>query len=783
MTQQPPTGAPTPRPNPSTPSLTLADKASLTSGAGDFVTTDLSAAGLPAVTLSDGPHGLRLPKESGDGGQLDLHSAAPATCFPPAVALGSCWDPDVTRRVAGAIAAEASAHGVHVVLGPGINIKRSPLCGRNFEYFSEDPLLTAELGGAMVRGLQEAGVGAALKHYAANNQETDRMRVSADVDERPLREIYLRAFERIVRRDRPWSVMASYNALNGVPLSQNTRLLTDILRTEWGFDGIVMSDWGAVRDRVAALRAGLDLQMPGTGGRTDREVVSAVNRGDLDESVLDTAVERLARFARRATQGARPGAGFSAEEHHRLAGEAADRCVVLLKNDAGTLPLDPATGTVAVIGELARTPRYQGAGSSQVTPTRLDTPLECLRRLADGARVEFAPGYALAGAEDTGPAADEDEAVRLAAGSDTVVLFLGLAAQDESEGFDRTHIDLPADQLRLLERVRAVNDRVCVVLSNGGAVRTSPWHETVPAVVEGWLLGQAGGGALARVLFGAVNPSGKLAETIPLRLEDSPSHLSFPGEEGRVRYGEGVFVGYRGYDAARREVAFPFGHGLSYTTFAYSGLRVDRSEDGTAFTVGVTVTNTGDRAGREVVQFYSAGPAGSEVARPPRELRAFASVFLAPGESREAVVELTRADLAHYSEREGGWRVEGGVHRIEAGASSRDIRLSADLALDGDSSRLRLTGRNTLAEWLGHPVGGPLLAERFARARARVEAAGPSAMDDPVMRRFLAGMPLDVISEFPQSPVSPEAVRELAAAVATTGGATTGNDTPHDATR
>ncbi|MFD8202286.1 glycoside hydrolase family 3 C-terminal domain-containing protein [Streptomyces sp. NPDC059701] len=784
MTQQPPTGARTTPPGLSAPSLTLADKASLTSGAGDFVTTDLSAAGLPAVTLSDGPHGLRLPKESGDGGQLDLHSAAPATCFPPAVALGSCWDPDVTRRVAGAIAAEASAHGVHVVLGPGINIKRSPLCGRNFEYFSEDPLLTAELGGAMVRGLQEAGVGAALKHYAANNQETDRMRVSADVDERPLREIYLRAFERIVRRDRPWSVMASYNALNGVPLSQNTRLLTDILRTEWGFDGIVMSDWGAVRDRVAALRAGLDLQMPGTGGRTDREVVSAVHRGDLDESVLDATVERLARFARRATQGARPGSGFSAEEHHRLAGEAADRCVVLLKNDTGILPLDPASGTVAVIGEPARTPRYQGAGSSQVTPTRLDTPLECLRRLAEGARVEFAPGYALAGAEGTGPAtADEDEAVRLAAGSDTVVLFLGLAAQDESEGFDRTHIDLPADQLRLLERVRAVNDRVCVVLSNGGAVRTSPWHGTVPAVVEGWLLGQAGGGALARVLFGAVNPSGKLAETIPLRLEDSPSHLSFPGEEGRVRYGEGVFVGYRGYDAARREVAFPFGHGLSYTTFVYSGLRVDLGEDGTAFNVAVTVTNTGDRAGREVVQFYSAGPAGSEVARPPRELRAFASVFLAPGESREAVVELTRADLAHYSEREGGWRVEGGVHRIEAGASSRDIRLSADLTLDGDPSRLRLTGRNTLAEWLGHPVGGPLLAERFARARARAKAPGNSAMDDPVMRRFLAGMPLDVISEFPQSPVSPEAVRELAAAVATSGGATPGDDTPRDATR
>ncbi|MFF8595862.1 glycoside hydrolase family 3 C-terminal domain-containing protein [Streptomyces sp. NPDC015220] len=779
--QTPPPAAQDPAP----PQLTLAEKAALTSGAGDFVTTAVTSCGIPAVALSDGPHGLRLPKESGDGGQLDLHSAAPATCYPPATALGSSWDPQLAHRVAGAIAAEASAHGIHVVLGPGVNIKRSPLCGRNFEYFSEDPLLSAEMGGAMVRGLQEAGVGAALKHYAANNQETDRMRVSADVDERPLREIYLRAFERIVRRDRPWSVMASYNGVNGVPVTENTRLLTDILRTEWGFEGIVMSDWGAVRDRIAALRAGLDLQMPGTDGRTDRQVVAAVAGGDLDESVLDTAVERLVRFARRTTSVAPPHREVPVDEHHRLAQEAAERCIVLLKNDSELLPLDPTTGRVAVIGELARTPRYQGAGSSQVTPTRLDTPLDCLHRLSRGARVDFAAGYVLPGAAaaDTagkaapGPApapdanvdtdaemALADEAVRLAAASDTVVLFLGLAAQDESEGFDRDHIDLPDVQLRLLERVRAVNPRVCVVLSNGGVVRTAPWQAAVPALVEGWLLGQAGGGALARVLFGMVNPSGKLAETIPLRLEDSPSHLSFPGEEGRVRYGEGVFVGYRGYDARHCEVAYPFGHGLSYTTFAYSGLRVAQDEEGAAFTVSLTVTNTGGRTGREVVQIYSSGPTASVVARPPRELRGFASVSLASGESREVVVELARDDLAYYSEREGRRRVEGGVYRIEAGSSSRDIRLSAEVSVAGDLSRLRLSGRSTLAEWLAHPVGGPLLSERFARARP--QGAGPGAMDDPVMRRFLAGIPLDVISEFPQSPVPPEDVAELAALVA-----------------
>ncbi|MGP3756032.1 glycoside hydrolase family 3 C-terminal domain-containing protein [Streptomyces sp. IBSNAI001] len=761
MTQQTP---PPPAPDPAVQRLSLAEKASLTSGAGDFVTTAAPEAGIPAVTMSDGPHGLRLPKESGDGGQVDLHSAAPATCYPPAVALGSSWDPGLARQVAGALADEAASHGIRVLLGPGINIKRSPLCGRNFEYFSEDPLLTAELGGAMVRGLQEGGVGAALKHFAANNQETDRMRVSADIDERPLREIYLRAFERIVRRDRPWSVMCSYNAVNGTLLSQNPRLLTGILRTEWGFDGVVMSDWGAVRDRVAALRAGLDLQMPGTHGRTDAEVVAAVTSGELAVSVLDTSVERLARFARRADEAVRTGPWMPAEEHHRLAGEAADRCVVLLKNEQDLLPLDPASGSVAVIGELARTPRYQGAGSSQVTPTRLDTPLDQLRGLADGARVGFAPGYPLPGAPAAETAEDlAEEAVRLAADSDTVVVFLGLSAADESEGFDRGHIDLPDDQLRLLERLVAVNPRVAVVLSNGGVVRTAPWHDTVPALVEGWLLGQAGGGALARVLLGAVNPSGKLAETVPLRLEDSPSHLSFPGEEGHVRYGEGVFVGYRGYDAAAREVAFPFGHGLSYTSFAYSGLRVEPAGD--AFTVTVTVTNTGRRAGREVVQIYSSGPAGSTVARPPRELRGFASVTLAPGESREVAVEVARGELAYYSAREGAWRVEGGEYGFEAGSSSRDIRQSAVVGVEGDPSGLALNGRSTVAEWLNHPVGGPLLMERFMAARAEAGAAA-GAMEDPAMARFLAGMPLDVIAEFPQSPVGPEGVVELTALAA-----------------
>ncbi|MFE9249180.1 glycoside hydrolase family 3 C-terminal domain-containing protein [Streptomyces sp. NPDC007088] len=752
--------------------LPLADKAALTSGASDFTTEANEAAGIPAVTLSDGPHGLRLPRQNGDGGQLELRSATPATCFPPAVALGNSWDPGLARRVARALAAEARTHGIGVLLGPGVNLKRSPLCGRNFEYFSEDPLLSAALGGAMVEGLQEAGVGASLKHYAANNQETDRMRVSADVDERPLRELYLRAFERIVRTARPWTVMASYNGVNGTPVTESARLLTGILREEWGFDGIVVSDWGAVRDRVAALRAGLDLQMPAVGGRTDREVTAAVESGALDEAVLDRAVERLARFARRVAHGAAAegGAGrpHSAQAHHHLAGEAAERCVVLLKNEGGLLPLSPATGRIAVVGELARTPRYQGGGSSQVTPTRLDTPLDALREQSTGATVGFAPGYALPGAPPRTPEAPDlaAEALALASGADVVLVFLGLPVEEESEGFDRTHIDLPGEQLALLESLVATNPRVVAVLSHGGVVRTSPWQEEVPALVDGALLGQAGGGALARVLFGAVNPSGKLAETVPLRLADSPSHLSFPGEEGHVRYGEGVFVGYRGYDAAERPVAFPFGHGLSYTSFAYRDLEVGTVDaaGGEVVSVRVKVANTGRRPGREIVQIYSRPPAGSRLTHPVRELRAFAAVELAPGEERTVELTVPRADLAYYSVREGGWHVEGGTYRIEAGSSSRDIRLDAALELAADPSRERLTARGTLGEWLSHPTGSAVLLEHIGRARAAADAPaeGPS-LSDPALLRFLTDVPLSVIADFPISPIAPEELSALAA--------------------
>ncbi|MFI2487455.1 glycoside hydrolase family 3 C-terminal domain-containing protein [Promicromonospora kroppenstedtii] len=747
--------------------LTLEEKASLLSGL-DFWTTqpvDRPEVTVPGVMVTDGPHGLRKQAESPD--HLGLGTSVPATCFPPAATLGSTWDPALLRRVGEALGRETRANDVAVLLGPGINIKRSPLNGRNFEYLSEDPVISGELGAALVAGIQSQGVGTSLKHFAANNQEADRMRVSADVDERTLREIYLPGFERVVKRAQPWTVMCSYNKINDVYASQNHWLLTEVLRDEWGFTGLVVSDWGAVRDRVAAVAAGLDLEMPATGGRTDAEVVAAVRAGELDEAVVDVAARRVLGLVARslpALDAARAsGEGFDADAHHALAREAAAAGTVLLKNDpvagpaetspgpddldrrAGTplLPLASGEG-VAVIGELARTPRYQGAGSSQVNPTRLDDALSALRA-ATGAEVPFAAGYTVDGA-DAGSGTDatalRDEAVAVAGAAGTVLVFLGLPASYESEGFDRAHLDLPAEQLALLEAVAAVSPRVVVVLANGSAVSVAGWQHLAPAVVEGWLGGQAGGSGVVDVLLGAVNPAGRLAETIPLRLEDNPSYGNFPGELGHVRYGEGLLVGYRWYDARRADVAYPFGHGLSYTTFAYSGvaaevLRTDAvADDEAAVRVRVTVTNTGDRAGAEVVQAYVADPA-SQVQRPERELKAFAKVNLAPGESREVTLDLTGRDLAYWHPALRRWVVEGGEFEVAVGASSRDLRGSATVVVDGEDVRLPLEPLSTVAEAMGHPVVGP-------RIEALVHGGGVA--DD--MLGMIGDMPLTVIADF-----------------------------------
>ncbi|WP_448059739.1 aryl-beta-d-glycosidase [Cellulomonas hominis] len=722
--------------------LTLEEKAALTSGSDFWHTEEVGRLGVPAVMVTDGPHGLR--KQSGPSDHLGLGGAVPATCFPPAAALGSTWDVALVERVGQALGREARANEVAVLLGPGVNIKRSPLCGRNFEYFSEDPALAGDLATALVRGVQSQGVGTSLKHFAANNQETDRMRVSADVDERTLREIYLPAFERVVTGARPWTVMCSYNRVNGVYASQDPWLLTEVLRDEWGFDGAVVSDWGAVVDRVASLAAGLDLEMPPTGGRTDALVVHAVRSGALDEGVLDVAVRRVLRLVRRALPALAEPGSVDVAEHHRLAREAAAAGTVLLRNapvdGSALLPLtEDALAGAVVIGEFARTPRYQGAGSSQVNPTRLDDALTSLRS-ATGVELPFAAGFPVSGATGGDGAALAAEAVELARTAGPVLLFLGLPAPDESEGYDRTHLSLPAEQLALLDSVLAVNPRVVVVLANGSAV-TVDWAGRVPAVLETWLGGQAGGSAVADVLLGLAEPSGRLAETLPHRVEDTPAFGNFPGEAGHVRYGEGVLVGYRHYDTRKVDVAFPFGHGLSYTTFEYGDLRATAGGAGAGATVevAVTVRNSGSRPGAEVVQVYVGDP-DAAVLRPVRELKSFAKVHLAPGESRTLSFTLSARDLSYWHPGLRRWVVGGGRYVVEVGASSRDVRVRADVAVPGESLWGEVDASSTIAEWRAHPVGSRLLERELPAEKLSAE--------DPEMLAMLADTPLRVMATF-----------------------------------
>lgn len=749
--------------------LSLEEKASLLSGHGDWFTQpiDRPAAdvSVPAIEVGDGPHGLR--KETG----IDMVWVQ-ATAFPTASALGASWDRALVRRVARALGEEARAEGVQVVLGPGVNMKRSPLCGRNFEYFSEDPVLSGELGVAYVEGVQSTGTGACLKHFAVNNQEIERTRISVEADDRTLREIYLAAFERVVARSRPWTVMCSYNRLRGVHASENRWLLTTVLREEWGYDGLVVSDWNAVHHRVQALRAGLDLEMPGTGGTTDTEIVLAVRAGDLDEKLVDAAARRVLELVARAYPGSElvhgpvmdlhdaPGARLTpvqlralrADEHHALAREAAAACVTLLRNEprpgaldgAPVLPLDAAeTGRIAVVGAFAAEPRLQGGGSSGVDPVCVERPLEVLRSTVSS-RVDYAPGYvhtpkspyqddvrayldahAVAFVDDgKGPArrsaalAEElrlaaaakrvaagplsaaavrlaDEALTVAAEADVIVAFVGLPLAFEQEADDRTTLALPADQVALLGRLADLRDStgaaLVVILSNGSAITMDGWHDRVDAIVEAWLPGQAGGAAVVDVLLGRVNPSGRLSESFPLAVEDTPSFLTWTGERGVVQYGEGVFIGYRWYDALGRGVRYPFGHGLSYTRFSFADLRVSVTEPvAGAVRITCTVTNTGPVAGSEVVQLY-VGDLDAAVRRPVRELRGFEKVELQPAQVAEVAFDLTGRDFSYWDSaapgaggRSGAWRCEGGEFVIEVGASSRDIRLRGTLELPDD---------------------------------------------------------------------------------------------------
>ncbi|MQY25900.1 glycoside hydrolase family 3 C-terminal domain-containing protein [Nocardia aurantia] len=709
-------------------------QAALTGGASFWATKRVGATA--AFTLHDGPHGLR--KQTGETDHLGIGESVPATCFPPAVALAQTWSVASAGEVGAALGRECRAEGVGVLLGPGVNIKRDPRGGRNFEYLSEDPHLTGALGAAWVNGLQAQGVGASVKHFAANNAENDRMRASSDIDPRTLREIYLRGFARIVRDARPWTVMCSYNSLNGVRVSENHWLLTGVLREEWGFDGVVVSDWGAVRDRPAAVAAGVDLAMPGPDPHGDERIVAAVSRGEVPAGAVERAAARVSALSAKIAAAGPATAGFDRDAHHALAARIAARAIVLLRNENGLLPLDPAR-PVAVIGEFARTPRYQGGGSSHVNPTRLDIPLDEIRRVA-GAEVPFAAGFTTDG---SGDAADlRREAVDLARTAQVAVLFLGVDAGQESEGFDRDHLELPAEQLTLLCEIATVQPNVVVVLSHGGVLRLTPVTEFAPAILDAALLGQAGGTAIAEVLYGVVNPSGKLAETVPARLEDVPSYLEFPGEFSHTRYAEGLFVGYRWYDARGIEVAFPFGHGLSYTSFGYADLRLDTGAGG--ITATVAVTNTGARAGREIVQFYAGLPASART-RAVRELKGFAEVTLEPGQTADVSVLIRREDLAYWDIRVDDWVVEPGDYEIAAAASSTDLRLRQTVTVAGDTVGLTVDAETTLGELLADPAAAaavvPLLQQMMP-------AGGEGTALGMDMARMVMSIPLGMLASF-----------------------------------
>lgn len=647
--------------------LTLEEKAGLCSGQDFWHTKAVERLGIPSVMVSDGPHGLR--KQDLNPDHMGVGESVQAIGFPTASAMACSYDRDLLFSVGDALGEECVAEDLAVLLGPGVNMKRSPICGRNFEYYSEDPLLAGELAASFVNGVQSRGVGTSLKHFAANNQENRRMSVSARVDERTLREIYLAAFETVVKKAQPWTVMCSYNRINGVYSSDNRWLLQQVLRDEWGFEGLVMTDWGAMNDRVTALEAGLDLEMPSSHGETDKLIVAAVQNGTLSEEVLDRAVSRVLKMVNEYLAH-RQETSYNKEAHHELAKKTAEQSAVLLKND-GILPLHHGQ-KVAVIGEFAQTPRTQGGGSSHINCYRMESALDAISQNQIPGTT-YARGFRT-DVDETDPALLE-EAVHAAKNAEVAVIFAGLPDSFESEGFDRKHMDMPDCQNELIDRICEVQPNTVVVLHSGSPV-TMPWLGRVNAVLNMYLSGQASGGAAVRLLYGESNPSGKLAETFPLRLEDNPSYLNFPGTRYQVDYREGIFIGYRYYDKKKMEVLFPFGYGLSYTTFAYEDLQISRQEatDADTITVSVTVRNTGQRAGAEIVQLYVHNPEGEEI-RPEKELRNFAKVCLEPGESKTVTMELDGRAFSYYHTGIHDWYAEDGNYEILIGASSQDIRL------------------------------------------------------------------------------------------------------------
>ena len=721
--------------------MTLEEKAGMCSGLDFWHLKEVEHLGIPKVMVSDGPHGLRKQDEKGD--HLGINDSIKAVCFPPAVLSACSFDRGLMEEMGKAIGREAQANDVSVVLGPAVNIKRSPLCGRNFEYYSEDPYLAGEIAAALVKGVQSQHVGTSIKHFAANNQEYRRMSSSSEVDERTLREIYFPAFETAVKKAQPYTFMCSYNQINGTFASENKWLLTDVLRGEWGFKGYVMSDWGAVNDRVKGLEAGLELEMPASGGDNDAMIVKAVKDGALEEKILDQAVERILRIIFEYADHRKP-QEFTMEKDHEGAQHIAEESMVLLKNENHILPLKTSE-KAAFIGGFARNPRFQGGGSSHINCFKTTNVLDSV---PCDAQVVYAEGFPAD--RDFYDKALADEAVKAAAEADKAVIFAGLPESFESEGYDRSHMRLPECQNRLITEILKVQPNTVIVLHNGSPVEM-PWLGEIKGLLETYLGGQAGGAAAANILYGKINPSGKLAETMPLKLSDNPSYLNFGGGE-KVEYREGIFVGYRYYDTKEMDVAFPFGYGLSYTTFAYSNLKLSMENPTEKDTVMVSadVTNTGKSAGKEVVQLYIRDLTGSAI-RPEKELKGFEKVFLEPGETKTVTMELNKRSFAWYNTKLHDWFAASGDYEILVGASSRDIRLTETLHLNS-SQRLpmHVHMNTTLGDLLRNPEtaeAAKKLIQKYLSGEAGSEAASEAVSEEMTMA-MTDSMPLRALMGF-----------------------------------
>ena len=721
--------------------MTLEEKAGMCSGLDFWHLKEGEHLGIPKVMVSDGPHGLRKQDEKGD--HLGINDSIKAVCFPPAVLSACSFDRGLMEEMGKAIGREAQANDVSVVLGPAVNIKRSPLCGRNFEYYSEDPYLAGEIAAAFVKGVQSQHVGTSIKHFAANNQEYRRMSSSSEVDERTLREIYFPAFETAVKKAQPYTFMCSYNQINGTFASENKWLLTDVLRGEWGFKGYVMSDWGAVNDRVKGLEAGLELEMPASGGDNDAMIVKAVKDGALEEKILDQAVERILRIIFEYADHRKP-QEFTMEKDHEEAQHIAEESMVLLKNENHILPLKTSE-KAAFIGGFARNPRFQGGGSSHINCFKTTNVLDSV---PCDAQVVYAEGFPAD--RDFYDKALADEAVKAAAEADKAVIFAGLPESFESEGYDRSHMRLPECQNRLITEILKVQPNTVIVLHNGSPVEM-PWLGEIKGLLETYLGGQAGGAAAANILYGKINPSGKLAETMPLKLSDNPSYLNFGGGE-KVEYREGIFVGYRYYDTKEMDVAFPFGYGLSYTTFAYSNLKLSMENPTEKDTVMVSadVTNTGKSAGKEVVQLYIRDLTGSAI-RPEKELKGFEKVFLEPGETKTVTMELNKRSFAWYNTKLHDWFAASGDYEILVGASSRDIRLTETLHLNS-SQRLpmHVHMNTTLGDLLRNPEtaeAAKKLIQKYLSGEAGSEAASEAVSEEMTMA-MTDSMPLRALMGF-----------------------------------